>query len=195
MGIITPTRTLHTSTPQGVNLVLRPFRTEDASIAYEWFNHEGVYRFMGGRPISDGIKLEDMEARIANTPSEFLRGRFMYAIWTQENDLIGQMQLRVKPTESGKVVMWESSVVGAANFRGMGVGLAAKTVLLEHIFSDPSVKEMQTFVHRDNTASLTFNMRCGAQVVKSSRTFQKLIIKREDFLNTLPHTSNFTGAP
>lgn len=195
MGIITPAQTLYTSTPQGVDLILRPFRTEDVPTAYEWFNQEGVYRFMGGRPISEGIKLKDMEARIANTPLEFLRGRLTYAIWTKENDLIGQMQLRLKSTESGKVVTWESSVVGVAHFRGMGVGLTAKTVLLSHVFSDSSVKEMQTFVHKDNTASLTFNMRCGARVVKGGGTFQELIIKRDDFLNTLPQTPNFTGAP
>ena len=65
--------------PHQESLIAVPFDHEDIPAVFDWKNNEAVYRFMGGKPLSDLVTLEEVMAPTVMRP-EF-KGRILHE-WT-----------------------------------------------------------------------------------------------------------------
>ncbi|MDO8504775.1 MAG: GNAT family protein [Candidatus Liptonbacteria bacterium] len=124
----------------------------------EWFNDPEVTQYTSGIfPVS-----EEEETEWVQNLSKRKQTDVMFAIWTNDGRLIGNMGLHRINYVDGTAVT--GAVIGEKDFWGKGLGMEAKMLLLEWAFNTLNLRKINSHVLGFNKRSQRYSEKCGYKI-------------------------------
>ncbi len=136
------------------DLVLVPFEYEDLPLWYAWRSKERVARFMGG-PLQ--VPLDSIQGS-SLILSPWPERTWQWMLRGRDNTPIGSVSVWF----GSKDVRWGETLIGPDELAGRGIGSSVKRAVLDHLFRDPKIEYVRTWVNPANVASQRFNRKFGA---------------------------------
>ncbi|MGI6716585.1 MAG: GNAT family N-acetyltransferase [Eubacteriales bacterium] len=157
--------------------------TKDIQNIIKWLNNENVTKYLNESPNAKDNLLYLLE----NIQSHMLtfhlnRNGYFFLICTGHDDeAIGFIRLIDLPGDRYEVVY----VIGEEELWGKGLGKAALSKALEHVFFEKRGKAVLAKISHKNIRSVRTAVRCGMSHVKSGTNFTEYSVTFEDYIKKI----------
>ncbi len=175
----------------GNHVGLRPFgepiSDEEAARVYRWSRDAELLRLSGGEPTE--LTQEEFREQLRGDHQDLFDHRRAFFILTHAHELIGRIGcFAIDWTRrDGELGI----VIGEPAFWGKGIGRAAVTLLLRHLFETTLLDRIYLFTYPENIRAQSCFAACGFRSLGTTRRFSvergehdgvEMEITRQEFL-------------